>query len=160
MVPEIRSSEEIQLVGIRRQLALSDGTIPELWKAFMPRRNEIANAVSANLYSVSVYQPPFNPQTFTTQTLFTKWAARQVTNFNHVPEGMQTLVIPSGDYAVFLYKGAPQNFAPFYRSIFFEWLPASNYVLDDRPHFELLDHRYSNNNPNSEEEIWVPVRAK
>jgi AraC family transcriptional regulator len=37
-------------------------------------------------------------------------------------------------------------------------LPASGYELDDRPHFEILGERYKNNDPDSEEELWFPVR--
>jgi AraC family transcriptional regulator len=42
--------------------------------------------------------------------------------------------------------------------MFREWLPASGYELDDRPHFEILGERYKNNDPDSEEELWFPVR--
>jgi AraC family transcriptional regulator len=39
-------------------------------------------------------------------------------------------------------------------------LPNSAYELDDREHFELLGEKYKNNDPNSEEEIWIPIRPK
>jgi AraC family transcriptional regulator len=41
-----------------------------------------------------------------------------------------------------------------------EWLPNSAYALDDRPHFEALGEQYKNNDPNSEEEIWIPIKPK
>ncbi|RYE38364.1 MAG: GyrI-like domain-containing protein, partial [Sphingobacteriales bacterium] len=44
--------------------------------------------------------------------------------------------------------------------IFTEWLPNSAYELDDRPHFELLGSKYKNDDAESEEEIFVPVRLK
>jgi AraC family transcriptional regulator len=39
-------------------------------------------------------------------------------------------------------------------------LPNSNYHLDDRPHFEILGEKYKNADPGSEEEIWIPIKAK
>jgi len=32
--------------------------------------------------------------------------------------------------------------------------------LDDRPHFEVLGDKYKNADPDSEEEIWIPIRTK
>jgi predicted transcriptional regulator YdeE len=36
----------------------------------------------------------------------------------------------------------------------------TNNLPDDRPHFEVLGKNYKNNDPVSEEEIWIPVRAR
>ncbi|MEP1984886.1 MAG: GyrI-like domain-containing protein, partial [Maribacter dokdonensis] len=41
-----------------------------------------------------------------------------------------------------------------------EWIPNSEYQLDGRPHFEVLGAKYKNNDPNSEEEVWIPIKAK
>lgn len=45
-----------------------------------------------------------------------------------------------------------------FRNIFGVWLPASGYTLDRRPHFEVLGEKYKNADPNSEEEIWIPIK--
>jgi AraC family transcriptional regulator len=34
------------------------------------------------------------------------------------------------------------------------------YFLDDRPHFEILGDKYKNGDPDSEEEIWIPIKQK
>ena len=73
---------------------------------------------------------------------------------------MEFLIIPAGKYAIFEYKGLPQNFAPFWEKIYLEWLPTSDYLLDERPYFELLEDGYNPNDPEAEEEIWVPITAK
>jgi len=41
-----------------------------------------------------------------------------------------------------------------------QWLPNSKYILDHRPHFELLGAKYKNNSPDSEEEVWIPIKEK
>jgi AraC family transcriptional regulator len=84
----------------------------------------------------------------------------EVANFDQLPEGMETFVLSSGLYAVFHFIGSSESISSFYQHIFTVWLPNSVYALDDRPHFEVLGEKYKNNDPNSEEEIWIPIKAK
>ena len=79
--------------------------------------------------------------------------------FFFVIVGLETFVLPEGQYAVFQYKGLSSDNSIF-QYIFGTWLPGSDYVLDDRPHFEVLGDKYKNNDPASEEEIWVPIQPK
>ena len=88
---------------------------------------------------------------------FEKWAAVEVAAFDDVPEGLETFTLGGGRYAVFDYKGASTD-SRIFVYIFTEWLPASGYALDDRPHFEILGDRYRNADPESEEEIWIPIK--
>jgi AraC family transcriptional regulator len=88
---------------------------------------------------------------------FVKWAAVEVTNVDQMPPGMEVFTLPDGLYAVFHFKGPAHNPAIF-QYIYSTWLPGSGYVLDDRPHFEVLGEKYSNHDPESEEEIWIPVK--
>lgn len=129
----------------------------ELWRSFMPGRKEIKNAVGTDLYSLEVYDPgffhPFRPE-----KEFEKWAAVQVSDFDNLPPQIETMVLPSGLYAVFTYKGLQSNAAGIYNQIFLEWLPASGYVLDNRPHFALMGEKYKREDPDSEEEIWIPIQ--
>jgi AraC family transcriptional regulator len=68
--------------------------------------------------------------------------------------------LPAGTYAVFVHKGGPSKAAQTFQYILTEWLPGSEYVLDQRPHFEVLGEKYKHNDPEAEEEIWLPVMAK
>ena len=63
-------------------------------------------------------------------------------------------------YAVFQYKGDQSNAPAFFNAIYSEWLPTSYYELDWRPQFEILGEKYKTNDPNSEEEIWIPVKQR
>ena len=62
-------------------------------------------------------------------------------------------------YAVFEYKGLNTD-TKIFEFIFGIWLPSSKYNMDNRPHFEILGEKYKNNDPNSEEEIWIPIKLK
>ncbi|MDB5242088.1 MAG: transcription activator effector binding protein [Spirosoma sp.] len=126
----------------------------------MPIRKQITNSLTTDLFSLQVYDESADASRITLETTFVKWAAVEVADFNAVPEAMETYTLSGGLYAVFLHKGAASTGAETFRSIFGTWLPASDYVLDHRAHFELLGKKYKNDDPASEEEIWVPIKFK
>jgi AraC family transcriptional regulator len=148
------------LAGKRMRMSLSRNKTVELWKSFMPGRMEIPNRLSADLYSMQVYDPGFNMQSFTTETEFEKWAAMEVSTDQNLPEGIEVFYLPGGLYAVFLHKGAAATGERTFRYIFETWLPDSGYSIDNRPHFEVLGEKYKNDSLDSEEEIWIPVKPK
>ena len=149
---------EKKLVGFKKTMSLTFNKTPELWKSFMPRRKEIQNSIGIHLYSINVYDPVyFTP--FDAGKEFEKWATVEVENFDKVPDVMESFRLDGGLYAVFHYKGLSTDTRVFH-FIFSEWLPNSGYTLDQRPHFQVLGEKYKNNYPNSEEEIWIPVKAK
>ena len=137
-------------------MSFANNKTGELWRSFMPVRKGIANNVGTDLYSMQIYPPLFFDH-FTPVAEFEKWAAIEVASFDTVPEGMETFTLPGGLYAVFFYKGDAANAAQVFQYILGTWLPGSGYALDIRPHFELIGAKYKNGNPDSEEEIWIPV---
>lgn len=158
MEPRIENISAKCLVGIRLKMSLIDNKTNALWKNFMPRRKEISNNLTKDLISMQVY-PSKHFSDFNASNEFEKWATIEVSNFNHVPKEMETFNLSDGLYAVFDYKGISNNHRIF-QYIFETWIPNSNYLLDDRPHFEVLGEQYKNADPNSEEEIWIPIRKK
>ncbi|MEJ1240507.1 GyrI-like domain-containing protein [Chryseolinea sp. T2] len=154
--PRIETSPERKLVGTFMVMSLANYKVGELWKSFRPRRSEIISTVSNDFISMVCYSPEHFVN-FKPTNEFEKWAAVEVSGFDNVPAGMETFVIPAGLYAVFQYKGLSTDNSIF-QYIFGTWLPASGYSLDNRPHFEVLGGRYRNNDPESEEEIWIPIK--
>lgn len=146
------------LIGQWLAMSLSQNTTAALWQAFMPKRREIQNAVATDLYSVQVY-PRGYFEAFDPTNRFEKWAAVEVASEGGVPDGMESFRLQEGQYAVFHYKGRSSD-PGIYQYIFTTWLPNSPYALDERPHFEVLGERYKNDDPNSEEEIYIPIREK
>lgn len=153
--PRIVTLSEKKLVGKRLTMTLANNKTPQLWQSFMPRRKEIQNSVSKDLYALRLYDDPLDVGDFTKE--FEKWAAVEVTNFDTIPDGMEAYTLQGGLYAVFDYKGLNTDTRIFHY-IFGTWLPNSDYSLDHRVHFEVLGEKYKNGDPDSEEEIWVPVR--
>ena len=159
MTPRIETINEKKLVGKRMTMSYADYRIGELWGSFMPRRKEIQNNLTNDLISLVVYSPThFNAYKPTNE--FERWATVVVENFNNVPDEMETYILPGGLYAVFHYTGMSTGISSFYQNIFTGWLPNSKYILDNRPHFEVLGAKYKNNDPTSEEEIWIPIKQK
>ena len=150
---------EKKLIGKRIRTSFSNNRTFELWNTFMPKRKEIKNIIGTELYSIQIYEPLFFDN-FDPKKEFEKWATMEVTDFNTVPDGMETFILQSGLYAVFLYRGAASAAAPVFQYILGTWLPNSEYTLDDRPHFEILGEKYKNEDPTSEEEIWIPIKPK
>ncbi len=157
MTPKIVSIPAKKLIGYSIEMSLLDNQTQTIWQLFMPRLKEIKNAVSADLFSLQNYPEDYFTN-FTPETIFTKWAAVEVKNFENIPEGFEKLEIPSGKYAVFLHKGNTEMFAKTAQYIYTEWLPNSGFQLDNKPHFEVLGDNYlGHENPESEEEIWIPI---
>jgi AraC family transcriptional regulator len=156
--PRIKTISEKKLVGKKLTMSLAQNRTLELWKSFMPKRKEITNRLTNDLISLQVYPPDYFTA-FKPTNEFEKWALTEVSNFDFVPHGMHSFLLPGGMYAIFNYKGLNTDTSIF-QYIYGTWLPNSDYVLDSRPHFEVLGEKYKNGDPDSEEDIWIPVKLK
>ncbi len=160
MHPRIEILQEKKLIGQKLKMSLLNNRTYVLWSSFMPRRKEIINNVSTGLFSMQVYNGELDFNNYDYKMEFDKWAAVEVEDFNSIPFGMDSYIIKGGLYAVFNYIGLASEGEKTFQYIFTKWLPASEYLLDDREHFEILGAKYKNNDPDSEEEIWIPIKRK
>lgn len=158
MNPRIEHLPEKKLIGHHLTMSLVHNKTRQLWSQFAPRIKEIQDRVSEDKISMQIYPPLFHEQ-FNPTNEFIKWATVEVHDFENIPEGMSSFLLEEGLYAVFDYKGSSADNAIF-QYIFSEWIPNSTYVVDHRPHFEVLGTKYKNNDPSSEEEIWIPIKKK
>lgn len=154
--PSFRHFPPKKLVGFQLEMSLTQNRTGELWQRFMQNRHLIQHTPTADRFSMQIY-PAGYFSSFNPATPFNKWAVAEVPDFTLVPEGMETIEIPGGMYACFLYKGSSAD-TRIFTYIFQEWLPACGYELDDRPHFEILGERYKNLDSESEEMICIPVK--
>jgi AraC family transcriptional regulator len=157
MIPEIKTLSAKKLIGIQLSMSISSNRTVELWRNFMPRRREITNSVAPELYSMQIFKQDFDFRNFDINAEFIKCAAIEVSDHNHIPEGMIAINLEEGLYAVFIHRGPASEGERTFRYIFSEWLPQSGYEIDKRPHFEILGEKYKNDSPDSEEEIWIPI---
>ncbi len=158
MQPRIETINDKKLIGQCLKMSFADYRIGELWKRFGPKRKEITNTINDDLISLVVYEPTHFID-FKPTNEFERWAAVEVANYNYVPPEMERFDLQGGLYAVFEYKGLNTDNSIF-QYILGTWLPDSAYDLDNRPHFEVLGEKYKNDDPESEEEIWIPIKKK
>jgi len=161
MKHRIEKTKDRYVVGMKTNLTIQ--TIQQetgnLARQFMPRRHEVVSRIGEHVFSIQDYGN-IQMNDMTPQTTFEKWIGVEVSNFDAIPEGMETFVLKSGTYAVFTYKGSIQDFPKSRQYIFQDWLPSSDYQLDNRAHFEELSEDYSKDLQNTEEDVWIPVKLK
>jgi AraC family transcriptional regulator len=158
-LPRFENLSEKKMAGFRIRMSFAGNTTFLLWQKFMSRRREITNAAGPDLFSIEVYNAAFFDK-FDAKREFEKWAAMEVTGFENLPDQMEALVIPAGLYAVFVHRGPASGGAASYEYIFRTWMPSSDFLTDDRPHFAVMGAKYRHEQQDSEEEIWIPIRPK
>ena len=158
MNPRIVQLPQKTLIGLKMTMSLVKNKTGQLWGQFGPRIKEISNRVSEDKISLQVYPSEYY-HNFNPSNEFDKWAAVEVNSITKTPIGLAPFTIEEGLYAVFDYKGSSTDTSIF-QYIFTQWIPNSKYVLDGRPHFEVLGKNYRNNDQNSEEEIWIPIKVQ
>lgn len=155
--PRITQARPKRLVGKRLRMSRAEDMTSVLFRSFMPLRHKIADSIGTDLYLLSFY-PEGYFEAFDPSVEFEKWAAVEVAEASDLADGLEAMTLAGGLYAVFHYVG-PNTDHRIYQFIYGEWLPQSGYVLDARPHFDVLGEKYRNNDPLSEEEIWIPIRS-
>lgn len=158
MQPTIKTIASKKLIGKRMSMSLLQDKTGALFGSFMPKRPQIKHTVGNEMILVKSY-PVNHFQNFNPANTFEKWASVEVSDHSYVPEDMETFEIPEGLYAVFHYKGLNTDHSIF-QYIFAEWIPNSEYALDDRPHFDVMGPKYKNNDPESEEDLYIPIKKK
>ena len=159
ITPTIVEVSEKKLVGHNLEMSLVNNITRELFSGFMPKRNLISNTISNDIYEVIKYDAS-HFKNFSPTNLFTKWGTFEVSSFDAIPESMESLTLDKGMYAVFRYKGLAKDFGTLMQYIYGQWIPQSEYVLDNRPHFNVLGEKYKNNDPDSEEDVYIPIKKK
>ena len=159
MVPTFVEIAEKKMVGKKLMTSMKENRIFELWSGFMPLQRLIKGRIDNNLYSIEIYPNNYFAK-LDPEATFEKWACVEVSDFTEIPESLESMSVPMGKYAVFKYKGHPHKAAASFGYIFEEWLPASGYELDARPHMEVMGSNYKNDSDDSEEEFWIPVSVK
>ncbi len=155
MSSPIKTFPQKTLIGKQLKMSLANNLTGELWKSFSMDLKSLNLGENITKYSIQIYDNHLYFNAFNPNNTFTKWAAIEANQLNFLPDTMEYFTIPEGKYVVFPHKGTGTEI---FNYIFGEWLPKSDYQLDDRPHFEILGEKYKQGSEESEEEIWVPIK--
>ena len=157
--PKILQTPDKKLIGMRLKMSFAEDRTSDLWRSFLPRIKEIGNRLNTDRICLQAYDEVLPYENFSPQMTYEKWAAVEVSDFENIPEMMESFTLLGGLYAVFRYQGRPDEYPPVAAYIYQTWLPNSGYTLDHSPHFEVMGLDYSPFDPMAEEDIWVPIRT-
>lgn len=134
-----------------------DGKAPLHWKNFDQRRKEIPSRTPGYSYGFAL---SLN-QNMDEDTL-TYMAAVEVPEIpSIIPSDMQTLHLPSQEYAAFEVTGYLESCHVTTDYIYGIWLPQSQFLRGQGPDFELFNHSlYRRGDPNSISFYYLPINPK
>jgi len=152
MLIRFETIKETSLLGhCVQQPVFSPEETSTLWRGFRGKIREMNFPDERELWSVQVHQAEH------TGRILQRWAAAEM---DVLAPGFEALEIPSGLYAVFLYRGGMAGFESFLINAFEETLPSYSLSIDNRPHFQLLGKGFNPFSEESEEEVWIPVKLQ
>lgn len=146
------------IVGKKITTSIAQYNLFDLWSKFMPKRKGILNTIAAELLSIQVFQEDtFASTSFNENTLFEMWAAVEISKIEQLPADMESSIIYGGKFVTITLKGEKPTLTDHYNYLINEWLPKEGYCIDNRAHFQVMGEKYKRNDPNSEEEAWIPI---
>ncbi|CAN5664737.1 hypothetical protein BH10BAC5_BH10BAC5_28740 [soil metagenome] len=155
MEPVVKNYHAFKAVGMKVTGQNMNNEISNMWKEYFSKSQSLKNVKEGGYY-YGVCSPMSQN---TKEKGFDYIACREVNNFNDVPEGMVTVDIPEGKYAMFTYKGNIMKISTIYNYIFGEWVKKTDMKPDnDRNDFELYDERFKGEEDDSELDIYIPIK--
>jgi AraC family transcriptional regulator len=156
MEPKFVELGELHTVGMVCRTTSKNNTIPQLWDRYNPRCGEIRHAIFDNTcLGICYYVDMTN---FDENAEFDYMAGRAVSKVEKIPQGMEEHTIPAALYAVFTHKGMLDTLGETYQKIFGPWL--EGYEIAEADQIEWYDDRFDPTSPDSEFDIYIPVKSR
>jgi AraC family transcriptional regulator len=158
MEPKIVDLDRIILVGLPFYGDPSTGGFGQAWHRFFPLAERIPHRVNpAVMYGVEMYGPESMQEH--KWTYFPSTAVSQL-DVSEIPDHLFAAVLPAARYAVFTAKGGLTALPATFRYAYDTWLPASEYEGTGMLDFELYDERFRESEPDSELDVYIPIRLR
>ena len=158
--PNIVFKPEMKIIGMECSTTLKDNRIPQLWQDFIPRMDEIRSRKEPGIsYGICRADPDFDVKEFSDVTQYTEIVGVGVEDFQTIPEGMHSHLVPAQKYAVFTHTGFGSNLTLTYNYIYATWLPKSGCEIAGADDFELYDQSrfFGIDCPESKIDIYIPI---
>ncbi|RLC51416.1 MAG: hypothetical protein DRH79_06225 [Candidatus Cloacimonadota bacterium] len=156
MEVKIMNKEAMKIVGMKTTTTIKNNNIPQLWDKFNKVCSSIPN-IKEQKVALGVC-PPVDIKDFNEDAPFDYIAGMIVENFNNIPDGMITYEIPAQKYAVITHKGALDTLQKTYNYFYSVWPEKSGMEFSDGTEFELYDERFIFGSPESEMDIYRPLK--
>lgn len=155
MEPEIVNKPEMKIVGIASKYDNNGLDLQTLWCEFKPYIGNIENRIDANAFGIyESYEENDD------EVSFSYVCAVAVSNFDQIPDGMTSRVIPEQTYARFTHKGSLKNLHDTLKYIWGSWLPKSKYEYVEKPDFELYPQGFNDEDPENKLYLHIPIKKK
>lgn len=155
--PEFYTQPAMKLVGLKTRFYSTASEknnigekLPGLWGQFMERMGEIENTVPGICYGVV-------RQIKEDSDLLEYYSAIEVSSLDSIPEGMDSIEIPSTHYAKFTHKGEAQQVDSTVNYIYSSWLLASGKRHTAGPDLEVYGEEYDPVSANSVMYYAIPL---
>ena len=150
MEPKIVTKPAFKVVGMKYHGKRGGDEIKDLWGAFMGRMHEIIYSIGDQVsYGVSTN---FDNET----KVFDYIACIPVELIEEVPQGMVSLDVPQGTFALF--TTTLPTMMETYDYAYHTWLPQSGYAKADQPDYEEYGPSFDPADPNSEFLFYIPLQ--
>jgi AraC family transcriptional regulator len=152
MEPKIVTHSRFEVIGMQIRTTPMSLEIPALWPRFVDRLPEIEPILEPQVsYGVMEMVPG-------EVAGLNYLAAVSVPSAARVPEGMLSMAIPAGQYAVFDFPLSDTGSA--FGFIFETWLPSSGFSQAASPLFERYNEKFDPADPASRVEAHIPIRPR
>ena len=153
--PTITTLEkDILVYGLIGESSQKNNTLPKLWESF----NNICSLrsfPSGSVYGISFYS---DKEVFDESTIFQYMAGIELPDDFISKDGLDTRIIKHGSYAIFTHKGPVSEFVNTMHYILGDWIVRSSFEPDTRDIIELYTKRFQHEHPDSEIDVWFPVK--
>lgn len=153
MEPKFTEKKGFKVAGLKYVGKNPQPDIGLLWDKFVPRMDEPKNRINPHTSYGVCYDMDAEGNIYYI-------AGVEVSDFDNLPEGFDTVEIPDNKYAVFTHKGSIANFPETIGYVYGKWVndPANNKKFD-APDFELYDERFKGGDTeDSECDLYVAVK--
>ena len=163
--PRLYSTEErffvgvtTEIIGIESEKNNIADKLPQLWNTFVPRMNEIPNQIDDTAYGIISQAPD---KLGVSKLLYTACMEVNDLSVKQLPEGMNSICLPSQQYAEFKHQGFVdiENVNQTINYIYSSWLMNSNMRHTYQPDIEIYGSEFKSNSEDSIIYYAIPVES-
>jgi AraC family transcriptional regulator len=150
--PRFETSRPMVFVGlVERYDCQSPAGIPAQWQRFTPFLGSIPRQAAAATYGV-VYN-------FDAEGNFDYLCGVEVATASNLPNGLTSMRVPGGRYAVFTHRGHIASIRAVCSTIWKQWFPESDHLAVEAPTLERYGPEFNPVTGLGGFEIWIPIEG-
>lgn len=153
MTPRLLSMNQAICAGLREDIEMprDKERIPELWSRLQSSIPEIKN----------ICGPAMGVVSGSAKSGCVNYAACvQVADTNSLPENLDIITVPAGDYAEFVHEGPVSELFRTCDNIYRSWFPGSGLLMGEGPMVEVYPENFRGDEPNPRIRLLVSVKDR